>query len=146
MYKMCQINKKAYKNVKLKLLTTEDTFGLIEEIWKQNQITQIGHKFWTDVIQKNKKHRHELIPNTIFQLSRVFVRNDLPERKIKSRRLASKQFLDFKEKLVLDPCKINFEEQDIISALQAAFEGEIIHTQYCIENTRLCVQARWLLA
>ena len=97
------------------------------------------------MIQKNKKHRRELIPNTIFQLSRVFVRNDLPERKLKSCRLASEQFLDFKEKLVLDPYKINFEEQDIISALQAAFEGEIIHTQYCIENKRLCIQARWLL-
>ena len=29
------------------------------------------------------------------------------------------------------------DEQDIISALQVAFEGEIILTQYCIENKRL---------
>ena len=29
------------------------------------------------------------------------------------------------------------DEQDIISALQVAFEGEIILTQYCVENQRL---------
>ena len=29
------------------------------------------------------------------------------------------------------------DEQDIISALQVAFEGEIILTQYCIKNKRI---------
>ena len=48
-----------------------------------------------------------------------------------------KQFLEFKEKLGLDPYTINFDEQDTISALQVAFEGEIRHTHYCIENKRL---------
>ena len=86
---------------------------------------------------KKQKHRYELMPNTKFQRSRVFVRNDLAERKIKSCKLASKQFLEFKEKLGLGPCKITCDEQDIIIALQVAFEGEILHTQYCIENKRL---------
>ena len=67
----------------------------------------------------------------------MFVRNDLAEKKIKSHRAVSKQFLEFKEKLRLDPCKINFDEQDIISALQVSFVGEIMHTQYCIQNKRL---------
>ena len=40
---------------------------------------------------------------------------------------------------MLDPDKIACEEKDIISALQVAFEGEIILTQYCIENKRLDV-------
>ena len=75
--------------------------------------------------------------NPKFQPSRVFVRNDLVERKIRSRRLSSKKFLEFKEKLALDPNKYNFDEKDIISALQVAFEGEIMHTQYCIKNKRL---------
>ena len=47
--------------------------------------------------------------------------------------------MEFKKKLTLDPDKIACEEKDIISALQVAFEGEIILTQYCIENKRLDV-------
>ena len=61
------------------------------------------------------------MPNTEFQPFRRFVQNNLVGRKIKSCRRASKQFLKFKEELGLDPYKINFDEQDIISALQVAF-------------------------
>ena len=43
------------------------------------------------------------MPKTKFQPCRRFVRKDLAERKIRSRRLAPEQFLEFKEKLVLDP-------------------------------------------
>ena len=75
--------------------------------------------------------------NTKFQPCRRFVRNDLIERKIKSCRKASEKFLKFKEKLGLDAYKVNCDEQDIISALQVPFEGEIIQTQCCIENKRL---------
>ena len=39
--------------------------------------------------------------------------------------------------LGLDRYKITCDEQDIISALQRVFEGEIIHTQYCIKTKRL---------
>ena len=76
------------------------------------------------------------MPNTKFQLFRRFVRNDLVERKVKSCR-KTEESLKFKEKLGLDPYKITCDEQDIISKLQIAFEGEIVHTQYCIENERL---------
>ena len=37
------------------------------------------------------------MPNTKFQQCRVFVRNDLVERKIKTCRKSSKRFLEFKE-------------------------------------------------
>ena len=67
----------------------------------------------------------------------MFVRNDLVERKIKSCRKSSKKFLEFKKKLGLDPDVVPCDEQDIMSALQVEFEGEIIHTQYYIENKRL---------
>ena len=77
------------------------------------------------------------MPNTKFQLCRRSVRNDLVERKVKSCRKTSEESLKFKEKLGLDPYKITCDEQDIISTLQIASEGEIIHTQYCIENKRL---------
>ena len=65
------------------------------------------------------------------------MRNDLVERKIKSCRKSSKRFLEFKKKLGLDPNLVTCDEQDIISALQVAFEGKIILTQYCIENKRI---------
>ena len=77
------------------------------------------------------------MPNTKFQPCRRFVRNDLVKRKIKSCRKPSEKFLNFKEKLGLDYYDVNCDEQDIISALQVAFEGEIIYTQYCIEKKRL---------
>ena len=76
------------------------------------------------------------MPNTKFQRCRVFVRNDLVERKIKSSRKSSKRFLEFKKKLGLDPDVVTCDKQDIISVLQVAFVGEIILTQYCIENKR----------
>ena len=59
------------------------------------------------------------------------------ERKIKSCRKASEKLLKFKEKSGLDPYKITWDEQDIISALQVAFQGQIIHAKYFIENKRL---------
>ena len=59
------------------------------------------------------------------------------KKKIKRCSQASKEFLKFKEKLGLDPYKITLDEKDFIKALQVRFEGEIIHTQYCIENKRL---------
>ena len=89
------------------------------------------------MIQEKQKYRQELIPNAKFERPRIFVRNDLVERKIKSRRNAPGKFLKFKEKLGLDPYKITCDEQDIISTLQVAFEVEIIHTQYCIYKKRL---------
>ena len=56
------------------------------------------------------------------------------KEKLLSYRKASEKFLNFKEKLALDYYDVNCDEQDIISTLQVAFEGEIIYTQYCIEK------------
>ena len=77
------------------------------------------------------------MPNIKFQQCRVFVRNDLVEKKIKSCRKSSKRFQNFKKKLGLYPNLVTYDEQDIISALHVAFEGEIILTQYCIANKRI---------
>ena len=67
----------------------------------------------------------------------MFARNDLVEKKIKSCRKSSKRFLEFKKKLGLDPNLVTCDEQDIISAIQVLFEGEIILNQYFIENKRI---------
>ena len=64
------------------------------------------------------------------------MRNDLVERKIKSCRKSSERFLEFKKMLGLDPDVVTCDKQDIISALQVVFEGEIILTQHCIKNER----------
>ena len=96
---------------------------------------------WAQIFDKcdseKQKYRQELTPNAEYQRCRVFVRNDLVKRRIKSCRKSSKRFLEFKKKLGLDPDVITCDKQDIISALQVAFEGEIILTQYCIENKRI---------
>ena len=47
-----------------------------------------------------------------------------------------KNFLHFKKKLGLDPQVVICDEQDIISVLHVAFEGEILFTQYYVENKR----------
>ena len=65
------------------------------------------------------------------------MQNDLVERKIKSSRKWSKRFLELQKKLGLDPDVVTCDEQDIINALQVVFEGEIILTQYRIENKRI---------
>ena len=96
---------------------------------------------WAQIFDKcdleKQKYRQELTPNAEYQRCRVFVRNDLVKRRIKSCRKSSKRFLEFKKKLELDPDVITCDKQDIISALQVVFEGEIILTQYCIKNKRL---------
>ena len=98
---------------------------------------------WAQIFDKcdseKQKYRQELTPNAEYQWCRVFVRNDLVERKIKSCRKSSKRFLEFKKKLGLDPNVVTCDEQDIISAFQVAFEWEIILTQYCNENKRIDV-------
>ena len=52
-------------------------------------------------------------------------------------KIIKKTFRIFKKKLGLDPAVVTCDEQDVISALQVAFEGETILTQYCIENKRI---------
>ena len=54
------------------------------------------------------------------------------ERKIKSCRKSSKRFIEFKKKLGLVPVVVTCDEQDIISAMQVAFEREIIIAQHCM--------------
>ena len=48
---------------------------------------------------KKQRYRQELTPNAEYQQSRVFVRNDLVERKIKNCRKSSKKISEFKKKI-----------------------------------------------
>ena len=111
--------KKGIKNAKLKLLTKEDTLEV--ESYVANWA-----KIFDKCDPKNQKYEHELMLNKKCQQCRVFVRNDLVGKKIKTCRKSSKRFLKFKKKLGLNPHVVTFDEQDIISALQVAFEREKI--------------------
>ena len=64
------------------------------------------------------------------------MQNDLVERKIESCKKLSKNLLELK-KFGLDPDVVTCDKQDIIRALQVAFEGEVILALYCIKNKRL---------
>ena len=59
------------------------------------------------------------------------------KEKLKAVENHQKYFYNSKKKLGLDPVIDSCDEQDVISALQVAFEGEIILTQHCIKNKRL---------
>ena len=69
------------------------------------------------------------MPNTKSQQYRVFYEMIQPKKKLKAVENHQKDFQNFKKKLGLDPNLVTCDEQDIMSALQVAFEGEIILTQ-----------------
>ena len=126
MYKMEQISKEANKKCEVEIIDKGRYFWINRrDLEAESDVTN-----WAQIFDKcdleKQKYRHELIPNTAFQPFRRFIRNDLVERKIKSCRKASEKFLKFKEKLGLDLYADTCDKQDIISALQIAFEGEII--------------------
>ena len=137
MYKMVQISNEGYKKCEIEIIDKEKYF------WVNRKDLEIDSDVsnWAQVFDKwdpkKEKYRQELIPNAEYQRCRVFVRNNLVERKIKSCRKSSKRFLEFKKKLRLDPNTVTCDEQNIINTLQIVFEREIILTQYCIENKRI---------
>ena len=126
MYEMVQISK-GYKKYEVEIIDKGRYFWVNRKDLEVE--SDVANWFLINGIQKTKKQTWIPMPNTKFQQYRVFVQNDLVEKKeIKSCRKSSKRFLEFKKKLGLDPDVITCDEQDIISALQAASEEEIILT------------------
>ena len=128
MYKMVKISKK------VEIIDKGSYFW----VNRKDLVVESDVPNWAQIFDKcdpeKQKYRQELMTNAEYQQRRVFVRNDLVERNIKSCRKSLKKFLEFKKKLGLDPDVVTCDEQDIISALQVAFEGEIILTQHCFKN------------
>ena len=60
------------------------------------------------------KYRRELTPNIKFQPDRIFVRNDLFEKIIKSCKATNAEFRMLKEKLGICPYEENYNEEEII--------------------------------
>ena len=137
MYKMGQISKEGYKKCEVEIIDKERYFWVNRKVLEvESDVANLGLIFDKCDLEK-QKYRQELTPNAEYQRCRVFVRNDLVERKIKSCRKSSKRFLEFKKKLGLDPDVVTCDKEDIVSALQVAFEEEIILTQNCIKNKRI---------
>ena len=75
---------------------------------------------WETIFNKHKdsstqKYRKELTPNITFQPNKIFVRNDLFEKIIKSCKATNLEFLKLKEKLGLCFYEDICDEQELIS-------------------------------
>ena len=103
MYKMVQISKEGYKICEVKIIDKGRYF------WVNRKDLELESDFanWVQIFDKcdleKQIYRQELTPNAEYQRSRVFVRNDLAERKFKSCRKSSKKFLEFKKKIRIRP-------------------------------------------
>ena len=75
-----------------------------------------------------QKYRKELTPNTAFQPNKIFVRNNLFEKIIKSCKATNLEFLKLKEKLGLCLYEDICDEQELISMSEENF------TQHDVEN------------
>ena len=136
---MGQISQEAYKKCEIEVIDK----GRYSWINRRDLEVESDYDNWAQIFDKcdpeKQKCRHELMPNKKFQPCRRFIQNDLVERKIKSYRKVSKKFLKFKEKLGLYPYKITCDKQDIISALQVAFEGKIIQLNTVLKTEDLMI-------
>ena len=101
-----------------------------QHFWINRRDLEIESKRnWQAIFDKYKdlstqKYRKELTPNITFQPNKIFVRNDLFEKIIKSCKATNLEFLKLKEKLGL--CL--YDEQEFIST------SEEIFTQHDVEN------------
>ena len=91
MYKMVQISKEGEEKRELQII------GKGRYFWGNRKDLEVEWDVanWAHIFDKcdpeKQKYRQELIPNAEYQRCRVFVQNDLVERKIKSCRKTSKK-------------------------------------------------------
>ena len=97
---------------------------------------------WQVIFDKCKdpsrqKYRKELTPNITFQPNKIFIRNNLFEKIIKSCKSTNLEFLKPKEKLGLFLYEDICDEQELISMSEEIFKEEKIFTQPDVENKQL---------
>ena len=90
---------------------------------------------WKD--SSRQKYRKELIPSITFQPNKIFVRNDLFEKIIKSCKATNLELLKLKEKLGLCLYEDISNEQELISTSEEIFKEENIFAQHDVENKQL---------
>ena len=85
-----------------------------------------------------QKYRKELIPNITFQPNKIFVRNDLFEKIIKSCKATNLEFLKLKEKLGLCLYEDICDEQEFILMSEKSFiQHDVENKQLKEENEKL---------
>ena len=99
MCKMLQISKEEYEKCEVEFIDKGIYFWVNrKDLEVESDVTN-----WAQIFDKCdpriQKYRHELMPTTNFQQCRVFVRNELVEKKVKSCRKSSNRFLECKKKL-----------------------------------------------
>ena len=97
---------------------------------------------WQAIFDKCKdsstqKYRKELTLNITFQPNKIFVRNDLFEKIIKSCKATNLEFLKLKEKLGLCLYEDICNEQELISMSEEIFKEEKVFMQHDVENKQL---------
>ena len=84
-----------------------------------------------------QKYRKELTPNITFQPNKIFIRNNLFEKIIKSCKSTNLEFLKLKEKLGLCLYEDICDEQELISMSEEIFKEEKNFKQHDVENNQL---------
>ena len=110
-------------------------FGLIEEILKLK--LNVTGKFFLISIKtyQLKNYRRELTPNIAFQPNKIFVRNDLFEKLIKSCKATNLEFLKIKEKLGLCLYEDIWDEKEFILMSEESFiQNDVENKQLKEEN------------
>ena len=114
-----------------------------QDFWINRRDLEIESKCnWQVVFDKYKdlsrqKYRKELTPNITFQPNKIFVRNDLFEKIIKSCKTTNLELLKLKEKLGLCLYEVICDGQEFISTSEEIFKEENIFTQHDVENKQL---------
>ena len=114
-----------------------------QHFWINRTDLEIESKLnWQAIFDKCKdssrqKYRKELTPNITFQPNKIFVRNDLFEKIIKSCKATDLEFLKLKEKLGLWVYEDICDEQELISMSEEIFKEEKFFRQHDVENKQL---------
>ena len=94
---------------------------------------------WQVIFDKCKdssreRHRKKLTPHFTFQPNKIFVRNDLFGKIIKSCKATNLEFLKLKEKLGLCLYEVICDEQEFILTSEEIFKEEKVFTQHDVKN------------
>ena len=97
---------------------------------------------WQAIFDKCKdsssqEYRKELTPNITFLPNKIFLRNDLFEKIIKSCKATNLEFLKLKEKLGLCLYEDICDEQELILMSEEIFKEKKVFTQADVENKQL---------
>ena len=97
MYKMVQISKEGYKKCEVEIIYKGRYFWVNRKDLELESDVANSAQIFDKFDPGKEKYRQELTPNAEYQQCRVFVRNNLVERKIKSCRKSSKTSLELKK-------------------------------------------------